>query len=94
MCLEDIAAERLSQSFPVIWQCEVDLQWNVWTDYSPLHTSMLESAWEREATQVELDAHDSRGGYDSWLVSFVSMLQKNRHTGTLRRVRRVLLTHR
>ena len=94
MCIEDIAAERLSQSLPVIWQCEVGLRWPVWTDYSQLHTSMLEAAWDAMATEVELDSHDAYGGYDVWLVSLVSMLQTNQHTGTLRRVRRVLVTHR
>ena len=94
MCIEDIAADRLSQSLPVIWQCEVDLRWRVWTDYSELHTSMLEAAWEAMRPEVELDAWDGAGGYDVWLVSLVSMLQTNQHTGTLRRVRRVLVTHR
>ena len=93
-CLEDIAAERLADCLPVIWQCEVDLKWSCWADYSWQQVQMLETAWCSMRTHVELDAYDSYGGYDLWQVDLGHMLQVNSRTGTLRRIRRVLASHR
>ena len=91
--IEDAAARQLSTSFRVIWQCEVDFRWHCWADYSGEHARILETAWDFMEPQVELATYASHGENDLWLVCFVSMLQQNLHTGTLRRVRRVLVTH-
>ena len=93
-CLEDVAAERLSDCLPVIWQCEVDLTWSVWADYSLQQVQRLEAAWRSMSTHVELDAYDSYGGYDLWQIDLGRMLQMNSRTGTMRRIRRVLVSHR
>ena len=93
-CLEDVAADRLSDCLPVIWQCEVDLTWDCWADYSGQQVQMLEAAWCSMCTHVELDAYDSYGGYDLWQVDLGCMLQVNSRTGTLRHIRRVLASHR
>ena len=92
-CIEDIAAQHLSKTFRVVWQCEVDFRWQCWADYSGEHARILETAWDFMAPQVELATSASHGEYDLWLVYFAPMLQQNVHTGTLRRVRRVLVTH-
>ena len=91
--VEDAAAQHLSPTFRVVWQCEVDFRWQCWADYSREHTRILEAAWDFMASHVELATNPSHGEYDLWLVCFASMLQQNIHTGTLRRVRRVLVTH-
>ena len=92
--MEDIAAQRLSEMMPVIWQCEVDLRWQCWADYSQQHTRVLEAAWEGGAVQVELQTSGPHFEYDAWLINLACMLQQNQYTGTLRRVRRMLVSHR
>ena len=91
--IEDIAAQQLSATFHVVWQCEVDFRWQCWADYSGEHARILEAAWDFMVPQVELPTSASHGENDLWLVNFASMLQQNLHTGTLRRVRRLLVTH-
>ena len=91
--IADAAAQWLSAAFRVVWQCEVDFRWQCWADYSGEHARILEAAWDFMAPQVELATCAPHGEYDLWLVCFASMLQQNIHTGTLRRVRRVLVTH-
>ena len=91
--IEDIAAQHLSVTLRVVWQCEVDFRWQCWADYSGEHARILEAAWDFMAPNAELETYASHGEYDLWLVCFASMLQQNIHTGTLRRVRRVLVTH-
>ena len=76
-----------------VWQVEMDHRWDRWADYSWHHARTLEAAFQRDADEVELDAWDSWGGYDLWQVSLSSMLQRNSRTGTLRRIRRMLVTH-
>ena len=91
--IEDIAAQQLAATFSVVWQCEVDFRWQCWADYCGEHARILEAAWDFMATQVELSPSASRGEDTLWLVNLSSMLQQNLHTGTLRRVRRNLVTH-
>lgn len=93
LSMEDIAAQRMSELWPVVWQCEVDLRWQCWADYSVQHTRILEAAWEAMVSQVELETEGSHGECDVWQVCFVSMLQQNQRTGTLRRMRRLLASH-
>ena len=91
--IEDIAAEQLSATFRVVWQCEVDFRWQCWADYSGEHARILEAAWDFMVPQVELTTYASHGERDLWQVFFAPMLQQNIHTGTLRRVRRILITN-
>ena len=91
--IEDVAAQQLSATFRVVWQCEVDFRWQCWADYCEEHACILESAWDFMVPQVELPTSASHGENDLWLVNLASMLQQNLYTGTLRRVRRLLVTH-
>ena len=91
--IENNAAQQLSATCRVVWQCEVDFRWQCWADYSGEHACILEAAWDYMSPQVQLTASASHGEYDLWLVCFASMLQQNIHTGTVRRVRRLLVTH-
>ena len=91
--VEDIAAEQLAATLHVVWQCEVDFQWGCWADYSGEDARRLETAWLWMAPEVELTTNEAHGGNDRWEVCFVSMLQQNVHTGTCRRLRRILVTN-
>ena len=72
--IENIAAQQLSATFRVVWQCEVDFRWQCWADYSGEHARILEAAWDFMTPQVQLAASASYGEYDLWLVCFASFL--------------------
>ena len=94
LAIEDSAARHLSQWFAVQWQCEIDLAWRYWVDYTPQQNRSIENAYEAMATEIELEGDEEQEHQGHWVIRFAPMLQENLKTGTFRRVRRILVTHR
>lgn len=77
----------------VVWQVEQHMQWQCWMDFAAPHQQLLERAWDADASIVVLAPSPAEGRRDAWSVSFATMQQRNERTGTLRRVRRMLVSH-
>ena len=89
MHLEDVAAQQLSATFKVQWQCELENAGH-WADYHASQQKKIETAWQAMAHEVEVGTVDWP---DTWLIDFVALVQINQQTGRRRRVRRVLISH-
>ena len=86
---EDAAIKAFEMSCTVVWQVEWDKAWRLWLDYPPDQSRQAEDAWQSGTERVLVGVTDE---FDGWLLDFRRMLQVS-ESGTIRRLRRVLLTH-
>ena len=88
--LEDAAAEALTRSYKVVWQVKEDY-YGTWVDYESHNCAQLEAAWgDLKKGGVHLGTTD--WPY-RWSVDLRRLTQTNTWSGTVRDIRRVLVTN-
>ena len=75
----------------VVWQVRIEEEGYYYLfDYSPEHSRQLEESWQLDWDLVDLE---DEWGYTVWQVSLHRMVQWNAYSETVRRVRRIIVTH-
>ena len=88
--LEDAAAEQLARTYTVVWQVRLE-EWDAWIDYARNLCERIEAAWHAMATIIVLGPDSDP---EKWEVNLQRFTQTNQGSGTLRSIRRVLVTNR